>query len=163
MEQFFQWLQDSSLGAAVRADGNLFPLFESMHVVAITAAVGCIFVMDLRLVGLVWTNRPINKVIGDNVPIVWIAFVVALITGFALFVSNAVDYMRNPWFVWKLAFMGLAFVNQLVFHAFTGKDLANWGPDFQTPPSAQVAGAISLALWVAVVACGRMIGFSMLF
>jgi hypothetical protein len=161
MEQLFQWLQDSPIGVAVRADGDLFPIIECVHVIAITAAVGCILIMDLRLVGLVWTNRSVNKVIGDCVPIVWITFVIALISGLLLFASHAVNYMRDPWFVWKFVLMGMAFVNQLVFHAVTGKEVASWGPDFTTPSAVRAAGAISIGLWLAIVACGRMIGFTM--
>ena len=161
MEQIFQWLQDSPLGVAVREQGNLFPTFEVIHVIAITATVGCIIIMDLRLVGLVWTHRPVGKVIGDALPLVWIGFVIALITGSVLFTSHAVNYWRDAWFIWKFVLMGMAFVNQMVFHFLTGKDVNGWKADFQLPVSAKVAGAISLALWIAIVACGRMIGFTM--
>ncbi|MBB4199898.1 hypothetical protein CCR94_03555 [Rhodoblastus sphagnicola] len=161
MEQFFQWLQDSPLGVAVREQGNLFPVFETIHVIAITIAVGCIIIMDLRLVDLVWTKRPVGRVIGDALPAVWVSFGIAVITGVLLFTSHAVNYWHDAWFVWKFVFMAMAFVNQLVFHALTGKDLNHWAADFQLPVSAKVAGAISLGLWVVIVACGRMIGFTM--
>ncbi|PNG24370.1 DUF6644 family protein [Methylocella silvestris] len=161
MEQLFQWLQNSPLGAAVRMQGDLFPILETIHVISITATVGCIVIMDLRLVGLVWTKRSVGRVIGDALPVVWIGFVIALISGFALFASHAVNYWRDSWFVWKFVFMAMAFVNQLVFHIITGKDLHSWKASFQLPVSAKVAGAVSLALWIAIVACGRMIGFTM--
>ncbi len=161
MEQLLQWLQDTSLGEAVRISDYLFPVFESIHVIAITATVGCIFMMDLRLAGLFWTNRPVCKVIGDNVKIVWITFAIAFISGFLLFMSHAVNYMHDPWFVWKFVLIGLAFVNQLVFHSVTCKDVLSWGPDYRVPISARAAAAISLALWLGIVACGRMIGFTM--
>lgn len=161
MEQLFQWLQNSPLGVAVRADGNLFPIIETIHVLAITATVGCIIIMDLRLVGLAWTKRPAGKVIHDALPAVWIMFLVALVSGFLLFAAHAVNYWHNAWFIWKFAFMAMAFVNQLAFHFVTGKDLDSWKADFQLPVSAKVAGAVSLVLWILIVACGRMIGFTM--
>jgi hypothetical protein len=57
--------------------------------------------------------------------------------------------------------VGAAF-NMVVFHWVGSRDLATWDTLPSTPARARVAGAFSLLIWIAVVACGRWIGFTML-
>jgi hypothetical protein len=46
-----------------------------------------------------------------------------------------------------------------MFHALSAKDLPRWDNDTRLPLRARLAGGLSILLWVAVVACGRWIGF----
>jgi hypothetical protein len=41
------------------------------------------------------------------------------------------------------------------------RGVAAWDAATPTPLRAKLAGGISLCVWIAVVACGRMIGFTM--
>jgi hypothetical protein len=47
----------------------------------------------------------------------------------------------------------------LVYHLITERDVAAWDRG-RTPLGARLAGAISIALWVVIVATGRWIGFT---
>ena len=59
----------------------------------------------------------------------------------------------------KGEFMALAAVNMLIFHFGAYRKVAQW--DTAVPPtSARVAGALSIAFWVAVIFFGRWIGFT---
>jgi hypothetical protein len=46
------------------------------------------------------------------------------------------------------------------FHLIGIGDVEQWGVTRRTPLAAKTAGAISLLVWVAVVAFGRWIGFT---
>jgi hypothetical protein len=48
-----------------------------------------------------------------------------------------------------------------IFHAFGIRDAARWDTMRRPPPAVRTAGAVSLLLWVAVVAFGRWIGFTL--
>jgi hypothetical protein len=48
-----------------------------------------------------------------------------------------------------------------VFHAIGGRNMAQWETKARPPLSARLAGGLSILLWIAVVACGRWIGFTM--
>jgi hypothetical protein len=48
-----------------------------------------------------------------------------------------------------------------IFHLFGLRDAARWDTARRTPPAARAAGAVSLLLWVSVVAFGRWIGFTL--
>ena len=62
---------------------------------ALTLVVGSIAIVDLRLLGVASRGRPITKLMRDVLPITWIAFLGAMITGLMLFISQANIYMGN--------------------------------------------------------------------
>ena len=48
-----------------------------------------------------------------------------------------------------------------VFQLMGAKDMSRWEWAAMPPPAARLAGGLSILLWIAVVACGRWIGFTM--
>ena len=55
------YFEDSALADSIRENDNLFPLIESIHVLAICLVVGSILAVDLRLLGLASTRQPISR------------------------------------------------------------------------------------------------------
>ena len=81
-----------------------------------------------------------------------IGLAVMLITGPLMFSADAVRYHVNESFQFKMITLALA----LLFHFTIHRRATRSG----TPPLlAKLAGGVSLALWIAVVAGGRMIAF----
>ena len=61
-----------------------------------------------------------------------------------------------------LALMALAALNMLIFHRVVSKGVSEWGqPGHVTPAAAKVAGLLSLALWMVIPLCGRIVGFTL--
>ena len=154
------WLGETSLAVAVRENEMLFPWTESIHVLALTIVVGSIAIVDLRLLGLTSQNRPVSRLMNDVLPITWIAFAVALVTGLMMFISQANIYLRNFYFIGKMALLLAAGVNVAVFHGLTARNVAQWDATGIVPPGARAAGAMSLLLWTVIVIFGRWIGFT---
>jgi hypothetical protein len=161
MQPFFHWLYDSPLGTAVRESSVLFPWIESIHVLAITLVVGSIGIVDLRLLGIASKARAVSRLMNEVLPLTWVAFVVAAVTGALLFTSNAVKYTHNPFFLAKMVLIVVAGANVAVFHMITSRGIEAWDESPRTPPAVRMAGATSLVLWLAIIACGRWIGFTM--
>lgn len=158
---FISFLENSALADNIRENDILFPLIESVHVLAICLVVGSILVVDLRLLGLASTKRSVTSITRGVLPLTWGAFVVAIASGGLMFISNATKYLDNGFFVAKLVLIGVAGLNMLIFHAVGARDLPRWENDARPPLPARLAGGLSILLWVAVVACGRWIGFTM--
>lgn len=157
---FCEWLYATDFARAVRESESLFPWAESVHVLAICAVVGTISFVDLRLLSLASRNRPVSQLVREVLPITWIAFLVAVLSGMMLFASNALAYYENTAFRMKLILLALAGMNMLVFHGLTYKGVGQWDTSPKTPAGAKIAGGISLLLWIGVVAFGRWIGFT---
>ncbi len=164
MSQFqdlIAYFEDSGLAESIRENDVLFPLIESVHVVAICLVVGSILVLDLRLLGLASIHRPVSRLTAAVLPVTWGAFAVAATSGFLLFISNATKYLENGYFVAKILLICAAGVNMIIFHGISAKDLPQWEKEPMPPLRARLAGVLSILLWIAVVACGRWIGFTM--
>lgn len=155
------YLEDSAVAESIREGETLFPLIESIHVVAISLVVGSILALDLRLIGFASLDRPVGRLAGAILPVTWSAFAVAVASGSLLFVSNAAKYLANGFFDAKMILIAVAGLNMVVFHVVTARDLARWEKDATPPLRARLAGVMSILLWIAVVACGRWIGFTM--
>lgn len=150
------------MGTTIASSEWMFPTIETIHVIAIVTVIGAIAMMDLRLLGLTSGGRTVRALAHDTLPVTWVAFALAAITGLLLFVSKASTYMVNPYFLWKMGLMALAGVNMAVFHRYLSQGMDSWGePDAAVPLNVKLAGALSLALWMVIPFCGRVIGFTL--
>jgi hypothetical protein len=165
MMQFFKdlaaFFEDSSLADAIRENDVLFPSIESAHVLAICLVVGSIMAVDLRLMGIASRKLAVSTITRGILPLTWGAFAVAVGSGFLMFISNAAKYLGNGFFLAKLCLIAVAGVNMLVFHFISARDQPRWDNQARLPLSARLAGGVSMLVWIAVVACGRWIGFTM--
>ncbi|MGO9829080.1 MAG: DUF6644 family protein [Myxococcaceae bacterium] len=161
MTRWLEWLYATGWAASIRENEYAFPWIEGVHVLAITLVVGSISVVDLRLLGVAWRDRPVRRVLRDVLPVTWTAFGLAVTSGFLLFASNAPAYARNPFLKAKLCLLVLAGVNMALFHGWARRSLAQWEAAPLSPWRARLAGAVSLLCWVSVVAVARWIGFTM--
>jgi hypothetical protein len=155
------FFEESAIAESIREGDTLFPFIESVHVVAICLVVGSILVLDLRLVGLASLHRPVGRLSRAILPVTWGAFALAAASGSLLFISNATKYLGNGFFLAKMVLICVAGLNMIIFHAFAARDMRQWEKDASPPLRARLAGAVSILLWIAVVACGRMIGFTL--
>lgn len=149
------WLHETDLATLIRQHGLLFPVLESLHVLAIALLLGAIAIVDLHLIGarLVACVRP---PLGELLRLTWVAFTCSVLTGAAMFAADPMTYFNNGPFRIKLLLLVLAAINALVFHRIGRRGLRQPGrPAF----AGRLAGAVSLMLWVTIVACGRWIGF----
>ena len=161
IQNLIAFFEDSSIADSIRENDTLFPTIESIHVVAICLVVGSILVLDLRLLGFASMNRPVGRLTRAILPVTWGAFAIAASSGFLLFISNATKYLANGYFDAKIVLICMAGLNMIVFHAVSTKDLQQWEKQKSPPLRARIAGALSILLWIAIVACGRWIGFTM--
>ena len=162
IDRALEWLQTTPIASAIGENEILFPWIESVHVLAIVLVVGTISIVDLRLLGIASLDLTARRVMGDVIPYTWGAFAVAATTGALMFSSDAVHYAHNRMFQGKLVLLAAAGLNMAVFHFIGVRDIERWDTGKgHAPIAAKTAAAISLALWIGVVALGRGIGFTM--
>ena len=159
MDDYLLALQNTGFATAIREGETLFPWIESVHVLAIVLVVGTISIVDLRLLGLPAHRRGVRRLMKDVLPITWIAFVVALVSGFLMFASAAVKYGGLWEFQLKMLLLLVAGLNMIFFHLVTFRDVHLWDELVETPRAAKIAGLFSLSLWGLIVVLGRTIGF----
>ncbi len=161
LEPILTAIYDWPVSDIIRQTEYAFPLLECLHVLAICIVVGFISIVDLRLLGVRAHTPSVKALLGQTLPVVWGAFVLAVISGGLLFASNATGYARNFDFRVKMLLLVLVFLNMLVFHLLGQKRLGEWDAARKTPVGARVSGALSLLLWIGIVGFGRNIGFTL--
>ena len=161
IDTFCKWLYDTTLAITIRENDSLFPWIESAHVIAIVLVLGSIVLVDLRLLGWASIERSVKRVAEQTLPITWMMFLLAAITGLILFISNALAYANNFYFQAKLALLLLAGLNMLIFQYGIYQSVEKWGQLQHPPTAARIAGALSLTFWITVVIFGRWIGFTL--
>jgi len=119
-----------------------YPVLLAVHIVALVLLGGMVVLTDLRWLGLGMRSYPAAEVVnGLRVP-KRIAFGVAAASGAVLFIVNAGEYSKNPWFWLKITLLVLVAANYLIFR----RGVAS---------KAKFAAVWSLLLWTGVVWAAR--------
>ncbi len=160
IETILEAISQSAVASFMAEDPVAFPWVEVAHVLSIVTVFGSILLIDLRLMGLSSRDYPLIALSRTILPVTWVAFVLAVITGGLMFASNPYGYYGNTAFRAKMILLILAGINMLVFHLVTMRGgRVNDGPG-PLPGGARLAGFLSAAIWLGVIACGRWIGFT---
>jgi len=160
LTQLMEWLQASSLAVFIHQSKWAFTTIEVIHVIAISLVIGTIATVDLRLLGLASTKRPVTQLAREVLPWTWVAFGLAAITGSLLFISKATEYFATTTFWIKMSIMVLAGINMMIFEFITVRSVQKWDLEPAPPLPARLAGGISLTCWVLIFIFGRWTGFT---
>lgn len=152
-------LEQSGLALSIQESLYAFPLLEVVHVASIALVVGSIFVVDLRLMHIASVSYRLDHLMRVVLPVTIAAFVLALASGFLMFISQAAQYLENTAFQIKMVLIVLAGINMVVFHVWGHKRVVGWNVDAVPPGTARMAGLTSMLLWIAVLVAGRFVGF----
>jgi hypothetical protein len=155
------WIEAMPIPTLVRESNLIFPWVESVHVMAMGVVFGGISIIDLRLLGLTSRSRAVTRMSDELLPWIWGAFALSVVTGLLMFSSSATRYYVNIPYRMKLVLLACAGLNMLLFHVITYRGVARWDLDVKPPLTAQIAGAMSILLWAAVIVVGRWIGFTL--
>ena len=152
----FTWFESSWIGEGIRASRWLFPVIESVHLLALAVIGGSVLAVDLSLLGLGLGRRSAAQLWHDTWP--WFAGSLAMMlgSGFLLFTSEAVKLYYHGAFWVKMSALLLA----LVFTAMVQRRTALADPDRMTLLRSRAVALVSLFLWSLVGGAGRWIGFS---
>ena len=155
-----EWLQSTALAVTLRENDLLFPWIEGVHVLAITLVFGSISIMDLRLLGIASRERTVDQLARSVLPITWVVFAVAVVSGALLFASNAARYANNDFFFRKMVLIIMAGINMAIFHLVLNPNTRRDAGGRAIPMSDRIVGAVSMLLWIGVIACGRWIAYA---
>ncbi|WP_306392382.1 DUF6644 family protein [Telluria beijingensis] len=139
----------------MRDDAWLYPIVEIVHIVGIALLVGAAAMFDLRLLGFGRT-LPVQALARHLLPWSWVGLLLIVPSGLLMFTTQP-ELLDNGVFLLKLALIAVAGVNAFVFHAGPWRVAGDWP---QTPPArARLHAVLSLLLWIAVIACGRLLAY----
>ncbi len=128
-------------------------LVRIAHVLSMAAFFGGIALLDLRLLG--WRSSIALRAYAEHVlPWLYVTFGIALVSGVVLFLYDPVAVGSHAYFTPKLILIALGILNALFYHRT--RYVAALAAERRLPRDAMVAGAVSLAIWTAVVICASL-------
>jgi hypothetical protein len=151
-------IEASVLGQAMRQWLYLYPAVETLHIIGIALLFGSIAVLDLRLLGL-QKSLSVKRLAGHTLPWSAGAFLLIVPTGLAMFTAHASEFIGSPVFALKMCLILAAGANAAIFHAGVFRTAAGWDVNVAPPSAARAAAAVSLLVWVSVIACGRLLAY----
>ena len=132
--------------------GWLYAGVNTLHVLGIALLVGAITVLDLRLLGM-WRGTPTESLARPAIAVAAAGLGLAAISGAALFVVQASEYLANPFLYAKFGAIAVGLLNILALR------LAGDWTDDRLARRRAIAGALSLAAWLAALTAGRLIAY----
>jgi hypothetical protein len=156
MLETFQAIEFSTIGQAIKTSSWAFAVIESVHLLALAVIGGAVLLVDLRMLGFGLRQQSVREIARDAEPILIGSLIVMLVTGIALFTSEAVKcYYSTPFWV-KMTSLSLAMLFTFTIRRrMTQADEAGVRPIWL-----KLVALVSLTLWFGVGAGGRWIGFS---
>ncbi|GAB4372620.1 MAG: DUF2214 domain-containing protein [Kiloniellaceae bacterium] len=153
-------LQNLEPVAALRASRWVYPLVNAGHIAGIALLVGAIVPLDLRLLGA-WRSVPLDLLARVLQPVAVAGLALAVLCGFLMFAVSAGKYAGLPLFWLKLGFIAAALANAALLRLSPAWTLARLPGLPPEPPAARLkaAGALSIALWLAALLCGRFLAY----
>jgi hypothetical protein len=154
----FVALEQSGFAAGIRQSPWLYPAANVGHIISLTFFAGALAIMDVRLLGGFAATEPAPMLARARL-FALAALAGMVITGFVLFAAEASHLVLNPVFQLKLALIGAGVINVAIYELWGRQAVENLPPNAAMPRTARVAGLASVAIWVAVAACGRAIAY----
>jgi putative copper export protein len=160
-DRFLQWLSETSFSATMRESVWAEPLVETVHVLTLTLFLGFVLFLDLRLLDVMLRHKRVSEMFAQFNPWLFGGFAVMIVTGLLLFSADPENFYSTLFFKIKMIMLVLAALNVVVFNATLGRRIDEWDTAPRTPWKVKLAGAISLVLWVCIVAAGRGIAYAL--
>jgi hypothetical protein len=145
------WLNDTRLADFMNLSSWGWPIAESIHLI------GAVGMFDLRMMG--FARRVPLGALHRLIPWGIAGYVMNLLSGLTFLTAQTGQYMYNPAFQMKMLFMGTAGVNVLVFYLTMSRKVGLTGANENAPMPARIIAVTSLACWIGVIICGRLLTF----
>ncbi len=159
LHDFLAWMNETAWSVGLRESLLAWPLVEATHVLTLMLFLGTVVMVDLRLLGFAFREVRVSEMTARILPWTVAGFALMVITGLLLFSAKPLVYYHSLFFRLKMLVLLLALANIVLFHRRLQRRLPHWDDATWLPATARLPALISLASWIAIVICGRMIAY----
>lgn len=146
-----QWMQNTAW---------VVPTSQSIHIVSLSLVFGSALMINLRLLGLGRSSRSVSELTATLVPWIYGGLVVLLLTGAIQTITEPERQFVTPAFWWKMFMIVCVLSLTVWFSRAVRANPARWNQASTRPASAKLFALVTLGLWIAIIFCGRFIGYT---
>lgn len=154
-----EWMEFSALGVMIGESRYAYAILEGAHLIGLAAAIGLLFTVDLRLLGVLFRNVSVRSLTDQLRPWIFWSFGVIFVTGLLLFWSSAVRMLESPAFFIKTVLLLVGMANAIYFELVSVRAPAIRDNAPVLPLRVRVAAGVSLSIWTLTIAAGRMTAY----
>jgi hypothetical protein len=147
------------MSQTIQAAGWVVPTVQTVHILAIAVVASSALMIDLRLIGVFWADRPIKAVSSRFLPLVWWPLLILLATGIIMIVGEPARALKNPAVQLKMALLVAALIVTGLFQLLQRRDAGFGDLRAGSRATAATVAVVSMLLWSAIVFAGRWIAY----
>ncbi|MEI9965067.1 MAG: DUF6644 family protein [Caulobacteraceae bacterium] len=159
LHDFAHWLADTPLSLTIQNVSWIIPTVQTIHILSIALVISSVFMMDLRLLGVIGRGQPTAAYVHRFLPLIWWTLIVLLISGSILIIGEPARSLMNPAFQFKMCMLILAIIVTLTLHRPVGRDPAYWELTPGRVQTGKIIAVVSMLVWVSIIFAGRWIAY----
>ena len=136
------------------------PIIQTVHLLGITAIMGSVVMIDLKVLGLAIPSQSTPDVIRRLMPWTWCALPILAVSGLVFVFARPQRYFVNPVFGTKFALLVPALILAAALQVMSARNPGLWKEPGAARVSARAIAAVSLLLWIGVVLAGRWVAYA---
>jgi hypothetical protein len=153
------WIDQTPLSQAIQVTDWAVPAVQTVHILAIAVVASSAFMIDLRLIGLFWADRPLKAVSTRFLPLIWWPLIVLFVTGAIMIIGEPARSLKNPAFQLKMALVIAALLVTWLFQFLHQRDAKFGEPRSKRRGVAVGIAVLSMILWSSIIFAGRWIAY----
>jgi hypothetical protein len=161
LREFATWIADTGLSHTFQDWSDwLIPISQSIHIISVSVIFTAAIVISTRLLRPTTAGRTVSQLTRTLTPWMWGALGLLLLTGTIQTIAEPVRQFVTPVFWAKMIMIVLVMAMTTVFTAMVRAHGPSWDAAAARPPAARLFAISSIALWIAIIVCGRFIGWT---
>jgi hypothetical protein len=157
---FADWLSQTPLSKTLQDQAWVVPTSQSIHILAVSIVFGSACMINLRLLGVGRSGRSVSQLSDTLVPWMWRGLAVLLLTGFVQTITEPVRQFVTPMFWAKMMMIVVVAAMTALYARAVRRNAPAWDVAASRPWTAKVFAVLSTLLWLAIIVCGRFIGYT---
>lgn len=154
------WIAQTDLSTTFQNVSWLVPTSQSIHIVAVGAVFTAAIMLNARLLGVVKGHRSISQLADDLVPWIWRGLAALVVTGLLQTITEPVRQFVTPVFWAKMSMIIVVASFTATYARVIRRNAAEWESAGTGSRTAKVFAVVSTILWIAIITCGRFIGYT---
>ena len=157
------WLSATPLSRILQDVLWVVPASQSVHLIALAVVFSAALMINLRLLGLGAGGRSVSQLVDTLVPWMWRGLGALLLTGAIQTIAEPLRQFVAPLFWAKMFMIVVVVLATVVFARAVRSNARRWDAAATRPAAARRFAVASTLLWLAIIVCGRFIGYTWAF
>jgi len=160
VRDFAQWLAGTAPSVFIQEHNTwAIPAIQSVHIIGIAMVMGSVLMLDLRILGLTWTDQTLRQTTDRFGPWLTSALWLLLITGVLMVVGEPVRELVTFSFWLKMTLVAIGALVAVLFQRSLRRNERAWEDGHVHRATTKAMALITFAIWTAIIILGRLIAY----